>query len=154
MSFASRKFRDVFSELNAGLPPAAVNAGSVVGSPLNMAGRRKIVFHLDQGTGGAASSRLVLYAASASTGVGSTSIGATPALPVSATSASGGTAVLEVRGEYLADRNVGPWVIPVLSVSGGSAVAAVHANGFLESYQPASYNDAPTAYVASETLLL
>lgn len=151
--FASRKFRDVFSEINAGLPPAIYAAGSPVGSAISMTGRNKLVFHLDQGSGGAGSSRLLLYAASASTGVGSTSVGIGSPLYASATSASGGTTLVELRGEYLADRSVGPWVFPVLSVLGASVVAAVHANGFVESYQPASYNDAPAGY-ATETDLL
>jgi hypothetical protein len=150
--FASRKFRDVFSELNAGLPPAIYAPGSPVGSAINMTGRNKVVFHHDQGSGGAGSSRLILYAASASTGVGSTSIGMGSPLYASATSASGGTTVVELRGEYLADRNLGSWIFPVLSVLGGSVVAAVHANGFVESYQPASSNDAPAGYATEVDL--
>jgi hypothetical protein len=104
------------------------------------------------GSGGAASARLYFYAASASTGTGSTSVGVSPIAYASATSASGGTTVLEVRAEKLVDNNVGPWVFPVLSVSGASVVAAVHANGFSEHYLPASDNDA-AGYVQSETLL-
>lgn len=153
MNFANLKFRDVFSELNAGLPPAVYAAGAQTGSALSVVGREKMVFHHQQGSGGAGSSRLILYAASASTGVGSTSIGMGNALMASATSAGGGVAVTELRSEYLADRNVGPWVFPVLSVAGASVVAAVQANGFVESYTPASYNDAPAGY-ATETLLL
>ena len=153
MSFANRKFRDVFSEINAGFPPAIVAAGSSAGSAINMSGVRKLVFHLDQGSGGAASTKLLLYGASVSTGTGSVSLGQTSILYASATSASGGTAILEVRGEYVETNNTGPWIIPVLSVSGASAVVAVHCNGTLCAYQPALYNDAPAAYVQSETLL-
>jgi hypothetical protein len=147
--FASRKFRDVFSELNAGLPPAVYAAGSSIGSALTFTGREKYVFHLDMGSGGAASARMLFYAASVSAGTGSTLIASTSLAYASATSASGGTLVAEIRGEYLADRSVGPWLFPVLSVSGASVVAGVHANGFVETYNPASYNDT-TAYVQVE----
>jgi hypothetical protein len=153
MSMKNKKYRDVFSEINAGFPPAIVAAGSSAGSAINMTGIGKLVFHVDQGSGGAAMTRLLLYGASASTGTGSVSLGQTPIMYASATSASGGTAVIEVRGEFVENNSTGPWVIPVLSVSGASAVVAVHANGYLTSYQPALYNDAPAAYVQSETLL-
>lgn len=149
MNFANLKFRDVFSELNSGLIPAIYAPGSTVGSGIAMTGRDKVVFHLDMGSGGAASAKLFVYAASASTGVGSTSVGASNVAYASATSASGGTTVVEIRGENLADNNVGPWIFPVLSVSGASVVAGVHANGFVETYTPASYNDTP-GYVQSE----
>jgi hypothetical protein len=121
-----------------------------------MTGRNKLVFHHHQGSGGAGSSRLLLYAASVSTGTGSVSVGMGSPMYASATSAAGGVAVTELRGEYLADRSVasgstGVWIIPVLSVLGASVVAAVQANGFVESYCPASYNDAPaTGYVVAE----
>jgi hypothetical protein len=152
MSFANKKFRDVFSELNAGLPPAVYAAGSVNGTALLMTGREKMVFHHNQGSGGAGSSRLVLYAASVSAGTGSVSVGMGSPMYASATSAAGGLAVTELRAEYLQDRSVGPWVIPVLSVAGASVVAAVQANGFVESYMPASGNDAPaTGYVLGES---
>jgi hypothetical protein len=155
MSFANLKFRDVFSELNAGFPPAIYAAGSPAGSAILMTGREKLVFHHHQGSGGAGSSRLILYAASVSTGTGSTSIGMGSPLYASATSAAGGVAVTELRGEYLADQSAGPWVIPVLSVNGASVVAAVQANGFVESYMPASFNDAPaTGYMLGESDLL
>lgn len=153
MSFANRKFRDVFSEINAGFPPAIVAAGSSAGSAINMTGVRKLVFHLDQGSGGAGSSRLLLYGASVSTGTGSVMIGSTPPLYASATSASGGTAVVDLRGEYVENNSTGPYIIPVVSVAGASAVLAVHCNGYLCSYQPAYNNDAPAAYVQSEVLL-
>jgi hypothetical protein len=157
MNFANLKFRDVFSELNAGFPPAIYAAGSPVGSALLMTGRDKMVFHHHQGSGGAGSSRLILYAASISTGVGSTSIGMGSPLYASATSAAGGVAVTELRGEHIADLDIqggstGLWVFPVLSVAGASVVAAVQANGFVETYVPASYNDAPaTGYVLGES---
>ena len=77
MSFANLKFRDVFSELNAGLPPAVYAAGSSAGSPISMTGTGKLLFHLDQGSGGAGSSRLSFYGASASTGA-SASLTASP----------------------------------------------------------------------------
>lgn len=147
--FASRKFRDVFSELNAGLPPAVYAAGSSIGSALTMTGRNKMVFHLDAGSGGAASARMLFYAASASTGTGSTLVASTGLLFASATSASGGTLVAEIRGEFLGNQSTGPWFFPVLSVSGASVVAGVHANGFVEHYAPASYNDT-AAYVQLE----
>ena len=111
-----------------------------------MTGRNKLVFHLDQGSGGAGSSRLLLYAASTSAGTASVSVGIGSPLYASATSASGGTTLVELRGEYLANQSVGPWVFPVLSVAGASVVAAVHANGFVESYMPANNNDAPAGY--------
>lgn len=152
MGFANQKFRDVFSFQNTGFPPAIYAAGSPAGSAILMTGREKVVFSHYQGSGGAGSSRLILYAASASTGVGSVSVGMGSPLYASATSAAGGIAVTDLRGEYLADRSVGPWVIPVLSVLGASVVAAVQANGYMETYQPASFNDAPAGYVA-ETLL-
>jgi hypothetical protein len=152
MNFANLKFRDVFSELNSGIIPAVYAPGSTVGSATTMTGRDKLVAHLDMGSGGAASARLFFYAASVSTGTGSASVGVSSLAYASATSASGGTTVLELRGEYLADRNVGPWVFPVLSVSGASVVAAVHLNGFVEKYKPASFNDT-AGYTQSETLL-
>lgn len=153
MSFANRKFRDVFSEINAGFPPAIVASGSSAGSAINMTGVRKLVFHLDQGSGGAGSSQLLLYGASASTGTGSVLVGSTAPMYASATSASGGTVVCDLRGEYLEQNSTGPYVIPVLKVTGASAVVAVHCNGYLCAYQPAYNNDAPAAYVQSETIL-
>jgi hypothetical protein len=150
--FASRKFRDVFSELNAGLSPAVYAAGSSIGSAIPMTGRSKIAFHLDMGSGGAASVQMLIYAAPTSAGTGSILVGSTGLAYASATSASGGTYVTEVRGEYLGDRSAGTWVFPVLSVSGASVVAAVHANGFVERYTPAYNQDTP-AYVKGETLL-
>lgn len=152
MGFASQKFGDVFSQLNTGFPPAVYAAGSPVGSALPMIGREKMVFTHYQGSGGAGSSRLILYAASASTGVGSVSVGMGSPLMASATSVSGGIARVDLRAEYLADRSVGPWVFPVLSVAGASVVATVLDNGYVESYMPASNNDAPAGYV-TETLL-
>lgn len=149
MNFANLKFRDVFSELNSGLPPAIYAPGSTVGSPMALTNRGKILAHLDMGSGGAASVQLYFYAASVSGGTGSTSVGVSSIAYASATSASGGTTVLEVRAEKLLDNSVGPWVFPVLSVSGGSVVAAVHTNGFVEHYLPASGADT-TAYVQSE----
>lgn len=154
MSFANLKFRDVFSELNAGLPPAVYAVGSSAGSPISMTGTGKLLFHLDQGSGGAGSSRLSFYGAPASTGVGSTLFGSTAPLYASATSASGGTIVAEIRGAYIQSLGLGPWVIPVLTVAGASVVAGVHANGFVCNYQPASNNDVPASYVSSEPDLL
>lgn len=155
MNFANLRFRDVFSELNSGIIPAIYGPGSTVGSPMALTTRGKIVAHLDMGSGGEASAQLFFYAASASTGVGSTSIGVSSLAYASATSASGGTTVLEIRAEKLLDNSVGPWVFPVLSVSGASGasvVAAVHCNGFVEKYLPASGYDT-AAYVQGESLL-
>lgn len=152
MNFANLKFRDVFSELNSGIIPAVYAPGSTVGSPMALTNRGKIVAHLDMGSGGAASARLYFYAASASTGTGSTSVGASNVAFASATSASGGTTILEVRAENLVNNSVGPWVFPVLSVSGASVFAAVHTNGFVEHYLPASDSDT-AGYVQGETLL-
>lgn len=156
--FASLKFRDVFTELNAGFPPALYNVGSSVGSAINMTGVRKALFHVTAGSGGAGSAQLLLYAASVSAGTGSAVLGGTGSLLTSAlvgslASASGGIAVVEVRGEYLENNSVGPWIFPVLSTSGGSINVAVLAHGFLRSYEPASNYDT-TSYVKSETLLM
>lgn len=156
--FSSLKFRDVFTEINPGILPFSYGAGSSIGSAISMVGVRKLVFHLNTGSGAAGSAQLLLYAASVSGGTGSTALGGTASLLTSAlvgslTSASGGTAVVEVRGEYLENNSVGPWVFPVLSVSGGTIYAALTCHGFLRSYEPALNYDT-TSYVKSENLLL
>jgi hypothetical protein len=156
--FSSLKFRDVFSEINANFPPALYAAGSSIGSAISMVGARKVIFHLTAGSGGAGSAQMLLYAASVSGGTGSAVLGGsgsllTSALVGSLTSASGGVAVVEVRGEYLENNSVGPWLFPVLSVSGGSLNVAMVAHSFLRNYEPASNYDT-TNYVKSETLLM
>lgn len=156
--FASLKFRDVFTEVNTGILPALYAAGSSIGSAISMIGMRKVVFHVYAGSGAAGSAQLLLYAASVSAGTGSTALNGsgsllTSALVGSLASASGGTAVVELRGEFLENNSVGPWVFPVLSVSGGSINAILVAQGYLRSYEPALNYDT-TGYVKSETLLL
>ena len=153
--FSSLKFRDVFTEVNTGLIPALYAAGSSVGSAISMTGMRKVVFHVYGGSGAAGSAQLLLYAASVSAGTGSTVLGGTGSLLTSAlvgslASASGGVAVVELRGEYLENNSVGPWIFPVLSVSGGSMTAIVTAHGFLRNFEPASNYDT-TAFVKNET---
>lgn len=155
--FSSLKFRDVFSIVNANFPPALYAAGSSIGSAISMIGARKAVFHLTAGSGAAGSVQLLLYAASVSGGTGSAVLGGTGSLLTSAlvgslASASGGIAVVEIRGEYLENNSVGPWIFPVLSASGGSINAALVSHLFLRNYEPASGFDT-TAYVKSETLL-
>lgn len=156
--FSSLKFRDVFTEVNAGFPPALYNVGSSVGSAISMIGARKAIFHLSAGSGGAGSAQLLLYAASVSAGTGSTVLNGsgsllTSALVGSLASASGGVAVVEIRGENLENASVGPWIFPVLSTSGGSINATILAHLFLRNYEPASNYDT-TNYVKSETLLM
>lgn len=156
--FAARKFRDIFTEVASGFLPGLFAAGSVVGSPISMVGVRKLVFHLYGGSGGAGSAQLLLYAASVSVGTGSTALsgagGSLLTSPIvgSLVSANGGVGVVELRGEFLENNNVGPWVFPVLSVSGGSINAMVTAHGFMRNYEPASNYDT-TGYVKSETTL-
>ena len=158
--FSSLKFRDVFTEVNTGLLPSLYNVGSSIGLPISMVGQRKIVFHLYGGSGGAGSAQLLLYAASVSTGTGSAALGGTGSLLTSAivgsiasASASGAVGVVELRGEYLENNSVGPWIFPVLSVSGGSINAIVTAHGFLRNYEPALNYDT-AGFVKSENLLL
>jgi hypothetical protein len=155
--FSSLKFRDVFTIVNANFPPALYNVGSSVGSAISMVGARKAIFHLSAGSGGAGSAQLLLYAASVSGGTGSTVLNGTGSLLTSAlvgslASASGGVAVVEIRGEFLENASVGPWIFPVLSTSGGSINATVLAHLFLRNYEPASLADT-TGYVKSENLL-
>ncbi len=156
--FSSLKFRDVFTEVNAGILPMSYAAGSSVGSAISMVGMRKAVFHIYAGSGGAGSAQLLLYAASVSGGTGSAALNGSTSLLTSAlvgslASASGGVAVVEVRGEFLENNSVGPWIFPVLSVSGGTIYAFVCAHGFLRAYEPGSSYDT-SGYVKSETLLL
>lgn len=153
MSFANRKFRDVFAYINTGVLPGLVAAGSSAGSAINMTGVRKLLFNLYGGSGGAASARLLLYGATDSTGAGSTLLGSTDVLPASATSASGGVVVADLRGEYVETNSAGPYVIPVASVGGGSMNIALTAFGYLCSYNPAYNNDAPPAFVRDERIL-
>jgi len=158
--FSSLKFRDVFTELGVGTVgvPGLFAAGSSVGSAISMIGVRKVVFHLFAGSGAAGSAQLLVVAASVSAGTGSKALGSlgvasnsllTSALSGSLTSASGGVAVVEVRGEFLENNTVGPWIFPVLSVSGGSINAIVTAHGFLRNYEPASNYDTAN-FVISE----
>lgn len=150
--FANRKFRDVFAFLNTGILPGIAAAGSSVTSAINMTGMRKVVYELYGGSG-VGSAQLVLYGAPASTGVGSTAIGSTSLLYASATSASGGVIVADIRGEYLGNASTGPWLFAVASLSGGSMNLALTAKGYLCSYNPALNNDAPATFVKAENLL-
>lgn len=152
--FSTRKFRDVFTEINAGLPPTIYAPGSTIGSAINMTGMRKAVFHLAVGSASAGSMQMLLYAASVSAGTGSAALNGTgslltSAISAAAVSASGGVAVVEIRGEYLTNASVGPWIFPVISASGGSMIATVLAHGFLRNYMPASNYDT-SGYVKSE----
>lgn len=155
--FSSLKFRDVFTEVNPGILPFSYGAGSSIGSAISMIGMRKVVFHLNAGSGGAGSVQLLVYAASVSAGTGSAALNGSTSLLTSAlvgslASASGGTAVVEIRGEFLENNSVGPWIFPVLSVSGGTIYASLVCHGFLRAYEPSSNYDT-TGYVKSETLL-
>lgn len=154
--FSALKFRDVFTEVATGFPAVFVNAGSSVGSAISMIGARKAVFHVVGGTNGAGSAVLLLAAASVSTGTGSAFLNGSSSVlttAVNSATASQGVAVVEVRGEYLEQHSVGPWLFPVLSVSGGSLAVAVTAHTFLRNYEPASNYDT-ASYTKSELLLL
>lgn len=158
--FASKKFRDVFSEMNTGFPPNLYTSTTASGSPLLMGGstgRRKMVFHLHVGSGAAVGqAQLLLYAASVSTGTGATLLGAQSAYPTilaSVATATAQVAVVEVRGEYLATTSVGPWIIPLFSGSGASSYyMSILGHGFLHAAQPALNYDS-SSYVTGEYLI-
>lgn len=151
--FANRKFRDVFALMNTGVLPGLFAAGSSATSAINMTGNRKLVYELYGGSGGTASAQLLIYGASVSAGTGSVLIGSTDLLFASATSASGGVTVVDIRGEYVENNSTGPWVFAVQSVSGASMNLALTAKAYLCAYQPAFNNEVPATFVKSERLL-
>ena len=150
--FANRKFRDVFALMSTGILPGVAAAGSSVSSLINMGGIGKLVYELYGGSGGTASAQLLLYGATDSTGTGSKLIASTDLLFASATSASGGVAVLDVRGQFVETNSSGPWVFAVPSVSGASMAIALTAKAYLCSYNPAFNNEVPATFVKTEKL--
>ena len=157
--FSSLKFRDVFTEVKSGLPPNSYGTGSVSGSPINMTGARKAVFHVNVGSGPANGVvQLFLYAASVSAGTGATSLtpnsfgpnSSTMSFLTSLTSASNAVGVYELRGEFLENNSVGPWIFPLLSVAGGTSFASVVAHTFLRNYEPGTIGDSGVGYVLGE----
>lgn len=153
MSFANKKFRDVFALMNTGILPGLAASGSSVTSVINMTGNHKLVYELYGGSGGAGLAQLLLYGASASTGAGSTLIASTDVLYASATSASGGVAVLDVRAEAIEAASTGPYAFVVQSVSGASMNVALTAKAYLCSYNPAYNNEVPATFVKSEKIV-
>jgi hypothetical protein len=151
--FGAYKFRDLFSEINTAINPSIYAAGSVAGSPIPMFPWNKLVFELYTGSQSTAGTiQMWLLLGSGSTGL--TSQGSSIPAYVMSTSANsaGAVAVLEVRGEYLANfaGSNFKYVVPVFSVSGGSANVMVTCHGFVIDYSPASLYDNPLNYVAAE----
>lgn len=160
MDFATLKYRDVFTCVNAGFGPLLYTSTTASGNAIKMgAGVRKLVYEFQVGSGAAVGqAQLLLYACSASTGTGMTLLGTQSSYPVilasvASATAGGQTAIIEVRGEYLETNSVGPWVIPLFSGSGASSYfMAVTAKAFVRSYQPALNYDTGS-YVNAEYLL-
>ena len=157
--FSSLKFRDVFSEVASGLQPNSYGAASASGKAINMTGSRKIVIHLNVGSGPTNGQvQLFLFACSASTGTGATSLTPSSFGPNSAvltfltslTSASPAVGVYDLRGEFLENTSVGPWVFTLISVAGGTSFASVIAHQYLKNYEPASGTDSTGGYVLGE----
>lgn len=157
--FSSLKFRDVFTEVKSGLPPGSYSAASFSGSPINMTGARKAIFHLNVASGPTNGQvQLYVFAASVSAGTGATSLtpnsfgpnSTTMTFLTSLTSASDAVGVYEIRGDYLENNSVGPWIFPLLSVAGGTSMASVVAHTFLRNYEPASGFDTALGYVKGE----
>lgn len=161
MDFATLKYRDVFTCVNTGLAPNLYTSTTASGNAVKMgAGVRKLVFEtqVTSSTAAVGQVQLLLYACSASTGTGMTLLGTQSLYPVilgsvASATVGGQNAIIEVRGEYLETNSVGPWVVPLLSVSGAAShYLAVTTKAFLRSYQPSSNYDTGS-YVNGEYLL-
>jgi len=157
--FSSLKFSDVFTEVKAGLPPGSYSAASFSGSPINMTGSRKAIFHINVGSGPTNGVvQLYVFAASVSAGTGATSLTPNSFGPNSAvlsfltslTSASEAVGTYDLRAEFLENNSVGPWIFPLLSVAGGTSMVSVNCQTYLKNYKPAALVNTGGGYVKGE----
>lgn len=150
--FGAYKFRDVFSEINSGIPPFGYAAGSFGGSVVQMSPFDKMLIRLICGSASPDGQiKMWLNVGSVSTTVTSQFAGTSLTTCSIAANSLGFVQVMEIRGEFLTNYNSGwQWIQPVISISAGSVNCAVDILGFVQDYGPASYYDNPSTYVNQE----
>jgi hypothetical protein len=152
--FGAYKFRDIFQEIQTGIPPFGYAAGSFGGSAIQMSPFDKLVFHFFVGS---TSPDTVLRAwfnfGSVSTTLTSQGSQMGPITCSTSANSLGFMIVAELRAEYMANLNSNLlWVQPVISIVSGSINIGVACFGYVGGYGPASYYDVPSYYVNAEYL--